>query len=56
VAIGVVAAVVGGTTLQKKKTPLPEVLLRELLRARYRFAVGLRNVLKSRPNLGGRES
>jgi len=54
-AIREVAADLGGTTVQGKGKSIRETLLREVLRARYRFAVKLSDVLKSRSNQG-RES
>ncbi|MFC6489644.1 glycosyltransferase family 25 protein [Nitratireductor sp. GCM10026969] len=49
VAIREVAGELGGTTVQGKSKPIPEILARELHRARYRFAVRLCNVLNSPP-------
>jgi GR25 family glycosyltransferase involved in LPS biosynthesis len=48
VAIREVAAELGGTTVQKKAKSLTEILSRELLRARYRFAVRMHRAATSR--------
>lgn len=56
VVIREVAAALGGTTVQGKGKSHAETLLREMLRARYRFSAKLFDVLKSGPSNRVRES